>query len=179
MLYAWTDSWATVKLKRDWVVIKIAREREGSKLSFVQLARVLYASPIVLATPLSVKEDGDYLVTPTDEVRKIMLFDEPRRAGNTVTYAPAIVDEIEKPANMGDAVAYFNDEHGIDEPDVWHAFEIFHKNFMSKVKRMDKASVQTSMFMRKVEQIAAAGTKRKRPFAGNYADVEDPPDEDP
>lgn len=54
---------------------------------------------IVIETALSV-EPLHYLVTPTDELEKVQLFDEPRRRGEAAKYAKTIVDDINKSANM-------------------------------------------------------------------------------
>ena len=144
----------------DWVKINVVRPTEGRDKSFWQFGRVVHASSTVgirVATPLSEKESGDYWVTQADEIHKITLFDEPRRAGNFATYAPAIVEDIEEEANMRVAVGYFLYVHSrpdmiIEDRDVRHAFKLMHEKFMAKAKRMDEASAS-----------ASAQSKRKRP----------------
>ena len=143
----------------DWVKIDVVRSTEGRDKSFLQLGRVVDASSkcIRVATPLSVKESGDYRVTQADKWRKVTLFDEQRRAGNFATYARPIVDGIEEEANMRVAVGYFLYVHSredmiIEDRDVRHAFKLTHEKFMAKAKRMDEA-----------EASASAQSKRKRP----------------
>ena len=151
------DEFVELKIN-DWVVIKVVRSTEGRDKSFLELGRVVSASPCIrVATPLSVKESGDYRVTQADKWRKVTLFDEQRRAGNFATYARPIVDDIEEEANMRVAVGYFLYVHSrpdviIEDRDVRHAFKLMHEKFMAKAKRMDEASAS-----------ASAQSKRKRP----------------
>ena len=74
-----------------------------------------------------------YLVTPTDELEKVQLFDEPRRRGEAAKYAKTIVDDINKSGNMWFASSYFKRIHGIEKPDVLKAFTDFNKKFMGKI----------------------------------------------
>ena len=112
--------------RNDWVVLTVKREFDGREVSFKQLGCVFRSSSmdgIRVATPLSVQESGHYLVTPRDELDKVELFDEPRRAGNTATYAQGLKKDILEPDNMDKAIAYFFLAHGIQASGVRRAFE--------------------------------------------------------
>lgn len=74
-------------------------------------------------------------MTPTDELEKVQLFDEPRRRGEAAKYAKTIVDDINKSGNMWFASSYFKRIHGIEKLDVLKvkAFTDFNKKFMGKI----------------------------------------------
>ena len=78
-----------------------------------------------------------YLVTPTNELEKVQLFDEPRRRGEAAKYAKTIVDDINKSANMVRLVCHtiFKRIHGIEKLDVLKvkAFTDFNKKFVGKI----------------------------------------------
>jgi len=133
--------------KGDWVMHKKGGwYHAGDGEFFTQLGRVVSSwsldangkDRIVIETALSV-EPLHYLVTPTDELEKVQLFDEPRRRGEAATYAKTFVDDINKSANMWFAASYFK-LHGIEKPDVLNAFTDFNKKFMGKAKRMSKVN---------------------------------------
>ena len=132
----------------DWVVHKKGgwyHDGDGDDGEFfTQLGRVVSSCSldangkdcIIIETALSV-EPLHYLVTPTDELEKVQLFDEPRRRGEAAKYAKTFVDDINKSTNMWFAASYFK-LHGIEKPDVLNAFTDFNKKFMDKAKRMSK-----------------------------------------
>eukprot|EP00964_Phaeocystis_antarctica_P026526 scaffold14948_cov60-Phaeocystis_antarctica.AAC.7 len=132
--------------KGDWAVLnKGGWSHADDEKSFTQLGRVVSSSLdangkdriIRIETALSV-EPLHYLVLPTDELKKVQLFDEPRRRGEAAKYAKPFVDDINKLVNMWFATSYFK-LHGIEKPDVLDAFTDFNKKFMGKAKRMSKA----------------------------------------
>ena len=134
--------------KNDWVVHKKGgwyHDGDGDDGEFfTQLGRVVSSCSldangkdcIIIETALSV-DPLHYLVTPTDELKKVQLFDEPRRRGEAPKYAKTFVDDINKSTNMWFAASYFK-LHGIEKPDVLNAFTDFNKKFMDKAKRMSK-----------------------------------------
>ena len=157
----------------DWVVHKKGgwyHDGDGDDGEFfTQLGRVVSSCSldangkdcIIIETALSV-DPLHYLVTPTDELKKVQLFDEPRRRGEAPKYAKTFVDDINKSTNMWFAASYFK-LHGIEKPDVLNAFTDFNKKFMGKAKRMSKAQDMEP-------SPPATSGKRKRKDV-NYASV--------
>ena len=132
--------------KNDWVVHKKGgwyHDGDGDDGEFfTQLGRVVSSCSldangkdcIIIETALSV-DPLHYLVTPTDELKKVQLFDEPRRRGEAAKYAKTIVDDINKSGNMWFASSYFKRIHGIEKLDVLKvkAFTDFNKKFVGKI----------------------------------------------